>query len=448
MDYLSLLTKTYGGDNNKEAARKLYHNGVLGDESTIFSHDKNIINKAFKEITSVTGKYDYLTMENVIANPITGDRISSLLTMKIMLEFCEIKHPVVDESGTTLSDVQNAMAIPTSDIVVSPDFVKEVGHGVADSAMRSQMRFGFDVVSEILKNCCASHTVIHSILKGALMTLYEKVKEWGPQQLEKPGQEMTLCTTLELMGKICEIAKEAKESTTKKSVKTNSSCGRCKVKEHESSTIITPFVNRINTRYEDNASMCAIKSQNYTLPPEFLVKGGRKSRLSIDDPGCSFKSSLSSMTENWAIDRVKERAKRTRLDTGVRFIMDQLKKNAPEEVIPEDVSLKKIRLEMRTKPLLTPPQSPLRGDSTGKRTSPQSATPVVRASPMDDILAPTATQVEENAAESLAMESRGQTSGSEWIKFRDYANNKSIANYATKGSGINTGPYREFNITL
>ena len=115
-------------------------------------------------------------MENVIADLTTGDRISPLFTMKVILETCKIKHPTGDEDGTTLSDVQNAMAIPTSDIVVNPDLVREVRRGAADVAMRSQMRFGFDAVTEILKNCCASHTVIHSILKSALIALYEKKK--------------------------------------------------------------------------------------------------------------------------------------------------------------------------------------------------------------------------------------------------------------------------------
>lgn len=464
MDYLSLLTEGYGGGTNEETAKELY-NGVLGDELTVFTYNKNVANKTFKEITSVTGKDDYLTIENVIADPTTGDRISALLAMNVILKSCKIKHPIVDESGTTLSEVQNAMAIPTSDIVVSHNSITNVGHGAADSAMRSQMRFGFDVVTEILKNCCASHIVIHSILKSGLMTLYEKVKEWGPQQLEAPGQEMALCTILELMGKICEVVKEAKESTTRKTVKSNSSCGRCKAKGHGSSTIVTPFVNRVNARYDDctSSAVRAIDSQNYNPPPEFLVKGGRKARnprlLLTDEPGCSFTSSsnISSMIENWATGRVKERAKRARLDTGVRIIVDQLSKNEEEEeekkeetpiskeVVPE------VATQRFTKYLISPlPPSPgtARGGFTGETAPPESALPIVEASPMDGALAPTAEQVEEKASETLASESRGQTAGSVWVRLRHSANNKSIANYASKGSGINTGRYRLFNPTL
>nr|BDT63471.1 MAG: wsv131-like protein [Sesarmops intermedium nimavirus] len=158
MDYLSLLAEGYG--NNKEAATELFKNSVPA-----FTRDeKNIVNEVLKDITNgVTGKDDYLTTENVIADPTTKRRITSFLTMNAVLQSCEIKHPTVN--STTLSDIQNAMAIPTSDIVVlSPEHVTNNIVVTADSAMRSQMRFGFDAVTEILKNCCASHTVIHSIL--------------------------------------------------------------------------------------------------------------------------------------------------------------------------------------------------------------------------------------------------------------------------------------------
>nr|GBG35621.1 wsv131-like protein [Sesarmops intermedium nimavirus] len=419
MDYLSLLAEGYG--NNKEAATELFKNSVPA-----FTRDeKNIVNEVLKDITNgVTGKDDYLTTENVIADPTTKRRITSFLTMNAVLQSCEIKHPTVN--STTLSDIQNAMAIPTSDIVVlSPEHVTNNIVVTADSAMRSQMRFGFDAVTEILKNCCASHTVIHSILKSALMTLYEKVKEWGPQQLETPGQEMALCTILQSLGKIREIVKEAKKSTTRKIVKSNSSCGRCKAKGHGSSTIITPFINRVNAKYDDSTSsaMRAIDSQNYNLPPEFLVRGGKKPRNPMADDlgGCSFTSSsnISSMTENWATGRVKERAKRARLDTSMRFIMDQFNKDKPA-VVTKD-----------TRPLISP-LSPETSQEEKEITPPKS-TP---AGPMDGVLTPTAD------LESTMMESRGQMPGAQFIKSRDVANNKSINRYASRGSGINMGPYR------
>ena len=474
---MSLLAEGYDGSNNEEVARKLY-NDLPGGDFKCFTYKKNVVNKAFKEITSVTGKDDYLTLENVIADPTTGNRLSPLLTMKVIFETCEIKCPTVN--GTTLSNIQNAMAIPTSDIVVLPDCTKE-GHGAIYSAMHSQMHFGFDAVTEILKNCCASHTVIHSILKGALLTLYEKVKEWGSQQLETPGQEMALCTVLELMGKICEIVKEAKESTTRKTSKSNSSCGRCKTKGHESSPIIIPFINRVNARYADSISSAQL-CQHYNPPPEFLVKGERKPRNVL--PECSFTSSsnISSMTENRATSRVKEKVNKATLD---KLIINQVNQKTKKQIpVPEkNAPLEKIESSKPLSPLFPLPESPQDDGCTdpvdgalapiveqeGREQVQEEITPqvidvspmdeqlkeereqvqetprIIDVGPMDGALAPTEEQVQKYTSE---VESRGQSPGSEWMRLRDSANNKSIANYASKGSAINTGKYRQFNPTL
>ena len=213
MDYLSLLTNGgTGGASNEETARKLYES-VSGASCPIFTQNKDIAIKTYKKITSIVGKDDYLTLENVIADP-DGNRISPLLTMRVMLQSCSFKHPSVkDDDASTLSGVENAMAIPTDAIVETPASAKDVGNGTAEIALRSQIRFGFDPVTEILKNCCMSHTVIHSLLKGMLLSLYEKTKEWGSEQLEKQGQEMSLCAVLDIVSNVCAVIEEAKEAT-------------------------------------------------------------------------------------------------------------------------------------------------------------------------------------------------------------------------------------------
>lgn len=452
MDYLSLLRKGYGGGGiNEEVVKEL-----LKDRGTVhWNHKVNKayeeiirnhkVNNAFEEIISVTGKDDLLTMENIIADPTSGERVSPFLFIQVLLGCCNnIKHPTVNKEGTVLSDVQNAMAIPAGDIIVVP------------KAARKQMSFGFDAVTEILKNCCASHTVIHSILKSALMTLQEKIKEWGPQQLETPGQEMALCRILELMGKICEIAKEARESTKRKNIKSNSSCERCKTKGHGSSTIITPFINRVNARYDDytSSAMRAINSENYNLPPEFLVKGGRKPRnprLLRDYPGCSFTSSsnISSMTEDWATGRIKERVKRVRLDTGIRLIMNQHNKNKDDQnkERAEVTVLENSGLRPLISPMKPSPETSQEG-STGETAPLESVSLIDETGSVDGVLAPTSKQVQVHASGSLAMESRGQTPGTEWTKLKNTVTNKAIARYASKGSGINTGKHRSFNPTI
>ena len=477
MSYRSLLKEDYSiGGSNKEAAKKLF-DSLLGKEYAAYVNIERNASE-FKDVTRETVKDDYLTMENLIADPNTGKPISSVLSMKTIINQCQKLHPTVDADGTKLSNIQRAMAIPTNDIIESSEEVKKVGDGKAELFMRNQMLFGFDAVTEILKNCCASHTVIHSILKGALMVLYDKIKEWGPQQLETPGQEMTLCTTIECIQKICDLVKEAKESTTRKITKSNlSRCGRCKAKGHGTSTIITPFIDLVNARYDDSTSS-AIDVQNYNLPPEFLVKGGKQSRyprLTIDDLRCSFTSSsnISSMNENWANGRIKQKVKRARLDTSIsKFIksVPQVVRSPPPspgtsqegstrgmpsmpQVVRSPPSLPGTSQEGSTRGMPSMPQvvrsfpSPSSLPETSQEGSNRGmSSPSV--GPMDYTLAPTAEQVQETASESLAMESRGQTSGLEWVKIRDEANSKSIGAYASKGSGINTGRYRSFNPTL
>ena len=80
--------------------------------------------------------------------------MSPLLMMDVMLQLCSLKHPSVkDDNTTTLFAVQNAMAIPADAFVETLAFAKDVGNGLAEEALCSQILFSFDSVMEILKNC-------------------------------------------------------------------------------------------------------------------------------------------------------------------------------------------------------------------------------------------------------------------------------------------------------
>ena len=231
MDYLTLLTTGTGGASNKEAAQRLYES-VSGKGFSVFSQSTSSVSKACKEITSIVGKDDYLTLENVIADP-EGNRITPFVTMDVMLQTCSLKHPSVKDDNTSiLFGVENAMAIPAEAIVETPALAKDIWDGTAESALQSQIRFGFNPVTELFKNCCTSHTIIHSVLRSALLTLYEKTKEWGSKHLEEQGQEMSLCAVLDVMSKVCAIVEEAKEATARLHVDTgkkkSTGCGRCK----------------------------------------------------------------------------------------------------------------------------------------------------------------------------------------------------------------------------
>lgn len=416
--------------DNERAGRKLY-DSVAGYRSTIFTLDKESTREASRQFSELktTGRDDYITMENVIADP-NGKRISSLLTMRVILETCNIKHPSVD--GAALSGLENAMAVPPDFIIESPDVVLAMGDGALDQAVRSQLRFGFDPATEILKNCSASHTVIHSFLKGVLQTLYEKIKAWGSRQLETAGQEMALCKALEICDAICQVIEEAKQATcnNNRAVVAGGACGLCKGKGHGRSSIVTPFIRSVDERYKQTSQA---SSWHGGVPAEFLVRGGhaRKRR--------SAASNESAVASEWAIQNVRNAAKRAKLNKSVSAIVERIAKDhaeaQPEEgSAAQDETLANIRLDMLMPGELVQPMSP--------EIEPEEPQPI------DIALAPTSEQVEESASSSLQLESAGIPSYVEWMRKRNLVDTKAIEKYAAKGSGINTGKYRGFNNTL
>lgn len=461
---------------NDDAAQRLYES-VTSARFPVFTQNKDVTKKVFKEITPVIEKDDYLTIENIIADP-DGKRISSLLALDVTLQACSLKHPLVkDENTTTLFGVENAMAIPIDNIVEVPFSEKDL-----EVALRNQIRFGFDPVTEILKNCCTSHTVIHSVLRGALQTLYDKTMEWGMKQLEERGQEMSLCAVLNAVSEVGAIVKEAKEATGRMHVRLKKEISRnvhCKDRGCQSGGhIIQPFLNSTNAKYEDvtaATTQATIQSNSCCdLPCEFLVKGGRKKhpphRLAVNNP--SFTSSLSARASSWAAERVNQKVRKLRLETGVKLIMDRLRKRSVEEGEGEtsplqppfdaagdqnkDEILDEVRAETALKaPMISPIVSPVGSPLTHGLISLDAAKPensglppVTEAEPMDIAVAPTAEQVQKNAPDAVVLESTGQAPGSGWMRLRESTNNQSIANYASRGSGINTGQYRNFNTVL
>lgn len=469
MDYSSLLADpSLVSDDNERASRKLY-DSVAGYESTIFTSNMESTRNAARLLfpdAKATGANDYITMENIIADP-NGQRISSLLTMNVALKKCTLKQPRVDADGSTLSDLDTAAALPPDYVVESPDDVLATGDGSVDEVVRSQLRFGFDPATEILKNCSAMHTVIHSFLRSALQILYEKVKEWGSVQLEKPGQEMALCKVIEICDTICEAIKLAKDATSCNERveqellgKNGGSCGMCKRKGHGSSTIVAPFIKCVNDRYSistQRASDRIVRAANSNggVPEEFLVRGGRQVIRTTKRP-FAVSASQSAITTDLAVRHVMAAAKAAKMKKCVRGVVDLLdqregqedrgSKNWTEEElsspksIPYDEQLSKIRAEMIiSRPELIPPLSP-----EESQTQEDEAQAII----INTALAPLPEQVQESAPSSVQLEAAGIPPNVEWVTKRDVVNTKAIEKYAERGSGINTGKYRGFNNTL
>lgn len=274
MDYLSLLTRepTEGSVDTSAVARRLFQSGT-------YAINSDLVEEVHKTLAEATNNDDFLTAENVIGDPDTGARVTPFPTLDLTLQTCTIKHPYVDESGKFLKGIQNAMAIPIKHILKEPSYANRLNNGASINSMRSQIKFGFDPITEVLKNCCASQVVMHSFLRSCLMTLYEKVKEWGSQQLEQDGQEMALYT----------MRKSGSGSDNTKAAASCSRCGRKSCK----SDIVSFFIKGAD-EIQERVCISAINKLRASAPsttkppPEFLVKGviGNNSaskRIKLDD---------------------------------------------------------------------------------------------------------------------------------------------------------------------
>nr|BDT62702.1 MAG: wsv131-like protein [Metapenaeus ensis nimavirus] len=345
MSCLTLLTaeeEDSNFDGGERAAKRLYEKFAANGD-VIFTSNRNITKKAYGALAGVTEKDDYITLENVIADG-EGKRITSLLTMDLLLESCNLRQPKVDAETNVLSGLECAMAVPTNDIVLAPQSVSAVLNGAAELAMRDQMRFGFDPITEILKNCCASHTIMHSFLKSALLALYERIRNWGPSQLETHGQEMALCAALEIVSSICQIVHEAKQATTHRDVGTSvtasngrtrgvssaMTCTRCKAKGHGLSPVVQPLIDQIDKRYEcittNDANIYFGNKLKYDTPKEFLVKGGAKRKdIRPNTRGIQTTQDLaSSAIMKHSRKQVIRKARRHRLNQGIDILMDKI----------------------------------------------------------------------------------------------------------------------------
>lgn len=486
MDYLSLLTRqpTEGSAETAAVARRLFQTGLYTNNE--------VVKKEQRTIAETININDLLTAENIIADPDTGVRITPFLTLKSILGACTINHPHVDNKGKLLKGIQNAMAIPTKHILKELSYASKLNNGVALISVQSQIKFGFDPITEVLKNCCASHVVMHSFLRSCLLTLYEKVKEWGPYQLEQGGQEMALCNIINIMGRINAIMKEARQATEKPytSLKTStnrddynttgknkspssSSCSRCGRKCCKSD-IVSRFVKGVSD-IQDQVCASAIDKLRAFMPsttnppPEFLIKdikdtpSGNK-RIKLDDPLlCPYTPATSSNVQtaitHLAKNKIMFKERKIRIIKGAELVLNQIRKEDEEEIAavttstePPPIEEEALSTSVTATTEIGDGLASILGENPTKhlhpKISPMSPPPSFPEEDESEPLAPTEQQVQELAPEVALEEAYGLTHGTGQVRRRDQSNMKSMAEYAKRGSGTNTGKYGTFNASL
>nr|BDT63512.1 MAG: wsv131-like protein [Pasiphaea japonica whispovirus] len=488
MDYLSILSQEGTDISKNNAVRRMYDNSVG-------SYVKNgLINadQEYKNIVDITQTQDYLTVENIIGDPDTGERVSPFLFFDIILQSINIKHPsVLNDKQKVLKDIIYAMAVPAIDNLSLPNYGGSLGKDTLDS-FRSQLKFGFDPLTEVLKNCCASQTVMHSFLKSNLLTLYEKVKKWASVNLEKDGQEIALCKTIQVIGQICTIIEAAKEatSTTSTTFSFNSEkingCNGCTKKTCKDGGIVAPFLKHVNSNDNHNSAQAAAALQVPKVPSEFITKSSvpfkRQKLDKINNRDVYNKKINSSLSITETIiknstEKIKMKERSNCIVKGVQFVMKQInqveeKMNTPPKSPTTEISKNNLtRLFLPLPPL---PENQQQQQQIGENQQQQQQqqigehndtniiekeyitvrpliSPLSPSPPSSWLsdggnLAPSEQQVQihkNNNNEAL-----GLTPGSEFVYQRDKANREAMSKYAMTGSGVNTGKYRRFNNTL
>nr|BDT63144.1 MAG: wsv131-like protein [Sicyonia whispovirus] len=449
---------------------------VFSSLSNMYTRDPSRQVASLKNICAVTGKDDFITSENVISDPESGVRVSTLGALDVILQECEVRQPSVSDDGQMLRDVETAFGLPTSEILLVPEAVRGAMDGAAGETVDCQTKFGFDPAAEILKNCCAAHTVMHSVLRSSLLLLRDKVEVWGSGSLERDGQEISLCSAVEVLGQVCSVLEEAKKATSSfggghglPSAQTKSSCAGC-MKKTCRAGIVDPFCRVTDASHEEDARLEQTRSGGQPVVPRvFLTRGGHgsNSKRGFDaedfmmlDPGkCPATSAPSAGYATLVMlanEEVRRRLKHARLESGVDFAMCRLHLPVVEDVVcaeggdgqKTEAALSLVAATKSPTPRLSPlpaPISPIGGEGDP---SPVKAVDGDNVTSGDHLLAPTLEQVEEFAPLTRLTESEGRAPGSEWIRERDRANKESISNFASRGSGINTGKYRDFNTLL
>ncbi|ALN66327.1 wsv131 [White spot syndrome virus] len=482
--YLDLLNVAGGGggggganDADNETARRIFQT-----YGSFYNNNQTVAEEDYKRLVGVTETDDLLTPENVVGNLDTGERVTPFLSLDVMLSTCDLKHPSSTD-GNVLKNIHFSESIPANDIISFPSSdTEELNKDLLDS-VRNQIKFGFDPITETLKNCITTQTLLHSFLKSSLLTLQEKFNEWGSIQLEKGGQEMALCASLKIMGQISALIETAKEASMDNKKKNNNACANCRDSKC-SASLVTLFNKTIDEKYvkQNSSSASALLANTFTAgankpPKEFITKDNAHGNsdtnyTAMSDnlicPGKYYSSDITYEVTKQAKERIKNNNKKMRLATGVEMVMKELeaennKEGGRVEVEVEGVEQQQPSTsgeEMQMEIMLpTPPPPDLESLVTEgvddypvfsplpSLLSPMPASPLPSNgnSALEDggPFAPSADIVVDKTSEIM-----GRTPGSEWVHQRDRNSKMEIRNYGARGSGINTGRYRRNNTVL
>lgn len=323
--YLSLLLSN-SSTSTDSVRRKIFRNDETQEAREIISKvsDRNfftregeentipVIEAALRSVQSgapvfsksdILENKDLITAENILIDPDTKERLSSMLALDLILQTSKIDHPKVrlfpkdgDDTGCILklSDLEKTNMIPSNSLIETDHMITSASLGKEGrEILQKTFDFGFDPLSEILKCCSTAHTVIYSMLFSLLALLKRRIKTWGAQKLDKgEGNELTFYRALEICQELLGVLKESKkitsisESMKRLSNSSSSACSFCGVKSHTKTPIIESF--KRNTREYDNkqvnAEISKRKQKYYSnTPPEMNTRSSTTSFINHEN---------------------------------------------------------------------------------------------------------------------------------------------------------------------
>nr|BDT63203.1 MAG: wsv131-like protein [Hemigrapsus takanoi nimavirus]GBG35359.1 wsv131-like protein [Hemigrapsus takanoi nimavirus] len=207
-------------------ANSLHSNGAVADyikrlynfdqareiTANVFTDNRDVIEAVIND-NNVDGelwsKNDFVTMENELVDD-EFRRVSSTHTTTMAVNDSTVKSPLFD---LNTGELENAMVVQ-GNVPVSV-YLDQTPAGLAadvKAALAKQLSFGLDSAAGVMKNCIASHNVIHSLLLSALMYFRKKIVENGSSLADnEEGKVMAICRIADTLAEISSLIQEAKK---------------------------------------------------------------------------------------------------------------------------------------------------------------------------------------------------------------------------------------------
>ena len=319
--------------------------------------------------SSVLDEGDYITSENIVSDPKTNNKVSSInhLNLYTSTTFKDIIHYLNNQSSNTgyIRNVHKTVTSAPADRVFSNVSLTD-GKTVANvdpklgNLASSSLKFGFEPLTEVMKNCCSCLVILHSFLRSILLVLSGRIDTWASSKLHSgtsKGQEIAFYNALSICAKVktlIETARVATEMSIGTTGPTNEREGSgqgktkgcvCGKKTCAANALVGTMARDVKTHDENIGNAFPVaRERRSRVPPEFVTRpGGGNTKRIIDDQSRDYVDPSISLALNTGscrptppmdatghiiqstLNRVKHMSKKARIEKGMAFTLSSLK---------------------------------------------------------------------------------------------------------------------------